>query len=121
MRGRRLPWSPYGGSHVSQSSLRGARILGDAAISVSQCSPYPQLSLRGGALFAPTWQSLVPEGNTNENEGTKREIASAHKTSLAMTVPRIWSSPLRHCEERSDEAISGTQKPHGSHYVIARP
>ncbi len=33
----------------------------------------PPPSLRGGALFAPTKQSLVPKNRTNGNEGSKKK------------------------------------------------
>ncbi len=75
--------------------------------------PYSQPSLRGGTVFVPTKQSPylnapTPQRHCDQERlllrqsnlrypryigKPKSEIASAHKTSLAMTIPRTRPSP----------------------------
>ncbi len=78
----RGPRNDNTGTVCPQLSLRGARILGNAAISISQRLFSPP-SLRGRALFALTKQSPYPRCMGER----KSEIATGHRTSLAMTKP----------------------------------
>ncbi len=52
---------------------------------VSQWVVVPQPSLRGGTVFVPTRQSLVPGNRTNGDEGTPKERLPRALRVLAMT------------------------------------
>jgi len=92
-RGHTLPHLPLRGARVLP--LRHCEERSDAAISGTKKPPSPLFviarrsafcsdeaisgihvpspSLRGGTVFVPTWQSLVPRDRTNGNEGTPKE------------------------------------------------
>ncbi len=96
------PWESYWGwsSEIATGHHRGPRNdEGEKgrvfAMTVPGREVFPHSSLRGGAFFAPTRQSLVPEDSTNGNEGAKSEIASAHRASLAMTKPGVARTRMR--------------------------
>ncbi len=104
--------------------------MGDEAISVTQCFSTPHLSLRGGALFAPTWQSLIPNAywehekrdcfgaerqaprndNDREYESRPSEIATAHKASLAMTDRESLGIDSRKLPRATCVALAMTKK-----------
>ena len=64
------------------------------AMMISKRAVFSQLSLRGGALFAPTWQSLVPKGSTDGDEGTQKRDCHA-----PLRGARNDRGVVCHCEE----------------------
>ena len=91
-------------------------------------TPHPP-SVIARSAEGTTWQSLVCEYSTNENEGAPRErLLRGYKTAPRndstprgglshSVIARSSHPPIRHCEERSDEAISGTK----SYYLSLLP